>query len=340
VLLNYVQAMLKAGTAGKKNGEDTIETVHHLLESRKDGNCTKVAEILITAAAKGDTDMLNLLLHYGANKNRVRADGSTPLLIAAEKGHVQIVSMLLEAGACRETAANDGYTPLAISAMNGHDRTTRLLLEAGADRSKARADGYTPLMIAALGGRGEIAKDLLRYRGQGYCSLGVVVGLGVVRERTGQAAGLLSLSKFTMLVVFGFLYEKGAAVNHVANNGDNALMCASRRGNAEIVKYLVDAGADPDSRKKSAACHVESGVEKSWGPWGRNLNGETALMCASRHGNARIVECLITAGADPNIQDSNGETALHFARIRRHVKCATLLSHAKRIRRHDPFKPC
>jgi ankyrin repeat protein len=168
VLLNYVQAMLKAGTAGKKNGEDTIETVHHLLESRKDGNCTKVAEILITAAAKGDTDMLNLLLHYGANKNRVRADGSTPLLIAAEKGHVQIVSMLLEAGACRETAANDGYTPLAISAMNGHDRTTRLLLEAGADRSKARADGYTPLMIAALGGRGEIAKVCAPWTGPVY----------------------------------------------------------------------------------------------------------------------------------------------------------------------------
>ena len=109
----------------------------------------------------------------------------------------------------------------------------------------------------------------------------MVVGLGVVRERTGQAAGLLSLSKITMLVVFGFLYEKGAAVNHVANNGDNALMCASRRGNAEIVKYLVDAGADPDSRKKSAACHVEA-AWKNHGAHGVEILMEKQPSCVHR----------------------------------------------------------
>jgi hypothetical protein len=42
----------------------------------------------------------------------------------------------------------------------------------------------------------------------------------------------------------------------------------------------------------------------------RDINGQTALIVASKHGSPSIVEMLIKAGADVNIKDNQGGTAL------------------------------
>lgn len=53
--------------------------------------------------------------------------------------------------------------------------------------------------------------------------------------------------------------------------------------------------------------------------------GQTALHLAVRHGRVVMVRLLLSHGADANIQDSQGTTALMFAAERGHTHVARLL---------------
>jgi len=61
----------------------------------------------------------------------------------------------------------------------------------------------------------------------------------------------------------------------------------------EIVKMLLDKGANPD-------------IQDKW--------GNTALMWAAVKNNPETVQLLLDAGANPDIQDNDGWTALYFVK--------------------------
>ena len=65
----------------------------------------------------------------GADKDRARPDGITPLFIAAQKGFIEVARLLLEAGADKEKTRDDGVTPLCIAASSGHLQLARLFLQ-------------------------------------------------------------------------------------------------------------------------------------------------------------------------------------------------------------------
>ena len=74
------------------------------------------------------------------------------LFIAAQKGHEAVVRALIEAGADVNKAKNNGVTPLYIAAQDGHEAVVRALIELGADVNKAKDTGATPLYINAQEG--------------------------------------------------------------------------------------------------------------------------------------------------------------------------------------------
>lgn len=145
--------------------------------------------------------------------------------------------------------------------------------------------------------------------------------------------------------------EKGADINAKNEYGWTALTYASDEGHLNMVKYLVDNGADIDSEALTVTRNLEifeyllekgnvdinsvgylgmtalslSSIEegdlemfkyllkKGADVNVKNDDGSTALMIASLYGNLEMVKYLIENGADINAKDNDGSTALIYA---------------------------
>lgn len=112
-----------------------------------------------------------------------------------------------------------------------------------------------------------------------------------------------------------FLLEKGADVNakqYFQNcQGVTALLKAAAGGYTEIVKILLENGAD---------VYAKTGA------------GNTALMKASEGGYIEAVSMLVEMGADVNAKDNWGMTALMKARQRGHEAVVRLIiNHMNRM---------
>lgn len=85
------------------------------------------------------------------------------------------------------------------------------------------------------------------------------------------------------------------------------LHVAVKEGDTELVKYLLEKGANPNAK---------------------GAFGETPLHIAVDRGYLDIVKLLLENGADPNIQSNEGNTPLHIAVISSSADIAyELISH-------------
>lgn len=82
------------------------------------GRGFKVA--LNTAAAMGNHNLMQHLLHIEASLLITDSAGHTPIYLASKFGHLDVVRLLLEKGADLSVADNDGCTPLNSAADRGH----------------------------------------------------------------------------------------------------------------------------------------------------------------------------------------------------------------------------
>jgi uncharacterized protein len=99
-----------------------------------------------------------------------------------------------------------------------------------------------------------------------------------------------------------------AGANPAAKNrfGASPLSEAAAAGNADVVKALLEAGADATALSTA--------------------DGETVLMTAARAGNADAVRALLDRGADVNARERyKGQTALMWAAAERHPGVVKLL---------------
>jgi len=91
---------------------------------------------------------------------------------------------------------------------------------------------------------------------------------------------------------------KNINVNVTNDSGETPLHIASKKGDLEIVKFLVEKGADVNAKD-----HDDEEA--------------TALHIASFYGMADIVKFLVSKGADVNATNSSGQTARMIANERR-----------------------
>lgn len=113
----------------------------------------------------------------------------------------------------------------------------------------------------------------------------------------------------TMLSKF-FQNNKAALARPVDNHGNTILHLAASQDKKNMVHHLVD------------KAHVPVDLT--------NFNGETSLITAVKNEHPRVVDMLISMGAQVNHAEKSGATALHYAVLNncREIKEALLLNDA------------
>ncbi|MFD0683462.1 ankyrin repeat domain-containing protein [Actinomadura fibrosa] len=334
---------------------------HHGEAPPDDVDIAVLDERLVAAAWRGDAREAVKLVNIGADPSaRDAGSGLTVLMIAAGQGNSGLTGALLAAGADVHTGdARAGATALHKAVQGGSLDVVRMLVEAGAFiDAVAPTTGHTPLMDALWFKVPAIVRYLLQ-RGANvrtYTHYGFslqqhfdyevsVNRLGGERLREAEKwlekrrrhdAEHVRQQRLMAAVVAADpsgvrrVLETGADVDARApmlggfNDGHTPLLVACRDGHTEIVRDLLDAGADVNA------------VEPTF--------GAVPLHKAVYNGHVDITELLVAVqGADLDYQGAtNGYTALHDALWHGHTDCARVLAGAGArldLRGHDGKTP-
>jgi ankyrin repeat protein len=257
---------------------------------------------LIDAVKSGNHAAVRTLL-TGASVNSVESDGMTALHWAVRADDLETVQLLVKAGAKVSAANRYGITPLSLAATNGNGAITRALLQAGANPDAPGPDGETILMTAARAGSADVVAALLdrhvnvnaaeQWQGETALMLAAAENHGAaIKALAARGADLNARSK--ELAFPEYRYEtNGMAVFQLPKGGWTALMYAARQNSMEAVNALADVHADLNARTKQ--------------------EGTTALQIAIINIHYDLANLLLERGADPNVVDASGMTALYAA---------------------------
>ena len=311
---SVVQALIKAGgdvKAGTPNGTTP----------------------LMVAAASGEVDAVKALVDAGADvnaKDGVRAQ--TPIMYAAASNRAAVIELLAAKGAdlkatnkvsdlanlSREGAgfggnpqvpggggqggqgapgggaaparrapmpgvdrnyqlneliiAQGGLTPLLYAVRQGYQESTDALLKAGADLNQpSKGDGTTPLLMAVINGHFDLAKALIE-KG--------------ANPNTPSANGVTPL--------YGALNVEWAPK---ALYPQPRAHMQQTTGYLELMKQLLDKGADPNARLKMKVWYSGYSFDLS----GVDEIGASVFWRAAYASDVAAMRLLVAAGADPNV---------------------------------------
>ena len=287
---DIVKQLLKHGA---KQG---IEVIHIL-----SGHGAQVDEIdlpdqlpLVEAVEKGDANLVKLLLEHGTKQGIYRA-----IAHAIFSKNADIVQMLSKYGAQNWF----DEPPLLEAVEKGDADVVKLLLKHGANVDEKNLDGWTALMKASKKGDSklEIIEVLLKY--------GAKVDL---QNDAGESALMVAAQNSQAKVATKLVHDCGASVD-LKNKHSNwtALMEASESGSVDIVKLLLDHGADDlgwalvlailNKHNDIIELLLECGAQVDDTNWSRFLS-QSPLIAAIEIGDAGIVKLLLKHGAKQGIE--------------------------------------
>ncbi|GLT55205.1 hypothetical protein SLA2020_283480 [Shorea laevis] len=213
------------------------------------------------------------------------------LHFAAREGKTEVCKYLLEELKLDvDTKDEDGETPLIHAARQGHTGTAKYLLECGANPAIPSDLGATALHHSA--GLGEI--ELLR----------ILLSKGVdVDSQSDAGTPLIWAAGHGQEDAVKVLLEHHASLNAETDDNITALLSSVAAGSLACLELLIQAGAK---------VNISAG-------------GATPLHIAAYNGSLEIINCLLKAGADPNVTDEDGAKPIQVAAARGNRRAVEIL---------------
>jgi ankyrin repeat protein len=247
------------------------------------------------------------------------AESDLRLVAAVKRQDEKTVRALLQQRVDVNASEGDGATALQWAAYRDDAEIVDLLIRAGANVNAANDLGVTPLALACANGNAAVVAKLLAFKADPD------------RASPSGVTPLMIAARVGSVAVVNALLAAGANVNAVeTSRGQTALMWAVAQRHSDVVRVLIDRGADVHARSRVSLLRVNRG-----GPNGTDADtshvgevekgGSTALLFAARQGDLESAKLLIAARADVNTTAPDGYSALLLASHSGHGAVASLL---------------
>jgi cytohesin len=361
--INFVNAaetpLMHAARAGSVEAVNLLVRAGAKINARETWNGQTA---LMWAAAEGHTGVVQALIDGGADPSARSNGTTTALLFAVRKGNIDTVKAFLAAGVNVNEKRVDQATPLLVAIINGHEDLVDLLLDKGADPNAE--GGSTALSVQGMRARAQrIVLKTPSHRDQ-LLETGTEGGNGANNSwgRPLQAAvhvanwhisdDFISVN-IDRLRVIKSLLKHGADVNGRNTDmeprwsgaryrrrqvGSTAFLFAAKSNDIEVMKLLVENGADP---KINTGININALMLSAGIAWASNQDraseeqvlevvkwlvedlkfdvnfvadtGETAMHAAAYRGADSVVQYLFDKGAKLDVADLSGRTPLRVA---------------------------
>ncbi|VAI23387.1 unnamed protein product [Triticum turgidum subsp. durum] len=206
------------------------------------------------AAAAGRLEVCRYLVQdLRLDVNQLNLIGDTPLYLSASYGRADAARYLLDHGA--DPLAGKVHSPLHGAAKEGHCEIVELLLSRGINVDLDSAQG-TPLHAAAISKHHDIIKILLEH----HADPNKVYGLGYAP--LSWAIRAIRPMPREPLECVKLLVKAGADLNFIDFDGGSYVMLAVKFDSPGIMKFLLDAGANPNIPDECGNTPIEVAASK------------------------------------------------------------------------------
>ena len=241
-------------------------------------------------------------IRAGADVNEAQPDGTRPIHWAVYRVDYELFSALIAKKAKVDVSNDFGSTPLAEAVKLADATMVKMLLDAGAGPEGANPDGETALMLAIKTGELPIVQMLVK----AGANVNTVEKLdhqtplmwaAAAPKNAGEMVKLL-LSKDAKVGARALYHDWPSQISSEPRaqyrpvGGLTAMLYAARGGCYECVEALIGAGADVNLPTPE---------------------GVTPLMIALDNDHNDVAKLLLDRGANPNVWDWWGRTALYIA---------------------------
>ncbi|XP_044766677.1 protein phosphatase 1 regulatory subunit 12B isoform X9 [Coccinella septempunctata] len=231
--------------------------------------------VFLAACAAGDKDEVLKLLEKGADINTANVDGLTALHQACIDDNLDMVEFLVEHGADVNRGDNEGWTPLHATSSCGFLYIAKYLIEKGANVAAVNNDGELAIDIAESQKMEDFLKEEINKR-----------GINCEQARSEEERIMLEDAK-------EWLATKSSLVNQShPKDGATPLHVASAKGYTDVIKVLLQCGADLDAQ---------------------DVDGWTPLHAAVHWGQKEVCQLLAENLADMDTKNYVGQTPFDLA---------------------------
>jgi ankyrin repeat protein len=254
--------------------------------------------LIVYATMSGQQDVVEVFIEQEANLDvmlEIPGFHGSPLIAAAEGGYLDIAKRLIQKGAKCDQRNNKGSTPMCMSAVENHAEMAKLLIDAGADPTLAQDSGWAPI---------HKCYDLIE-------PLKVLLDAGVNVDSSSPDGTPLYLAAYhnhldavKLILSYKPFVDTRCPEGDFWDTGYTALHMAAYNGSTEMIRMLLEAGADSNIKTPK---------------------GASPLIVAAVKKREESIKILLEYNVDLEIVDSFGDTVIHC------MKAPTPLPIAKRL---------